>query len=91
VFECLNGCRVIVAAMDKGLPPAIEDGPTLREVVGRGKRSRPGTLRRRHLRRRRLCRCRGRWARRIGCTDPNGLAVRLQVSASARSVSIAPP
>jgi len=34
VFECLNGCRVIVAHLDKaGLPPAIEDGPTLREVV----------------------------------------------------------
>ncbi len=82
IFECLNGCRVVVAAMDKaGLPPAIEDGPTLREVVW-GVESEAD-----------LARCadaiRGDagfvdavvdGARRIGCTDPNGLAVRLQVS-----------
>jgi hypothetical protein len=34
VFETLNGCRVIVAATNHpDLPPAIEAGPTLREVV----------------------------------------------------------
>ena len=48
VFECLNGCRVIVAAMNKpGLPPAIEDGPNAaRSGVGCRQRSRSGALRR---------------------------------------------
>lgn len=89
VFECLNGCRVIVAAMDKpGLPPAIEDGPTLREVVW-GVESAAD-----------LDRYAGAiggdadfvdttvdGARRIGCTDPNGMAVRLQVTRK-RSVEV---
>ncbi|MFT3718510.1 VOC family protein [Pseudorhodoferax sp.] len=82
VFECLNGCRVVVAAMDKpGLPPAIEDGPTLREVVwgvasaadldryADAIRHDPGFVD-----------AEVDGARRIGCTDPNGLAVRLQVT-----------
>ena len=82
IFECLNGCRVLVAHMDKaGLPPGIEEGPTLREVVW-GVESAADL---------------DRYAaaiaqdpgfvdgnvdggRRIGCTDPNGLAVRLQVT-----------
>lgn len=82
VFECLNGCRVVVAAMDKaGLPPAIEQGPTLREVVW-GCES-DGDLERYA---RAIARDPGfvdaqvDGARRIGCTDPNGLAVRLQVT-----------
>ncbi|MDZ3993421.1 hypothetical protein PspTeo4_25520 [Pseudomonas sp. Teo4] len=34
IFETLNGCRVVLAAIDKpGLPPAIEPGSTVREVV----------------------------------------------------------
>lgn len=78
VFETLNGCRVIVAASNRvGLPAAIETGPTLREVVwgvtgatdlaliAQKIRTQPGFL---HS------------SDRIGCTDPNGLAVRLQVS-----------
>lgn len=82
VFECLNGCRVVVAAMDKaGLPPAIEEGPTLREVVwgvqhaddlaryADAIRHDPGFVDTTVA-----------GARRIGCTDPNGLAVRLQVT-----------
>lgn len=82
VFECLNGCRVIVAAMEKaGLPPALEDGPTLREVVwgvespsdldayAAAIRNEPGFIDQEVT-----------GARRIGCTDPNGLAVRVQVS-----------
>lgn len=82
VFESLNGCRVIVAAMDKpGLPPAIEDGPTLREVVwaveseadlnryAAAIANDPGFMDEQVD-----------GARRIGCTDPNGLAVRLQVT-----------
>ena len=82
VFECLNGCRVVVAAIDKpGLPPAIEPGPTLREVVW-------GVADNADLERYATAiggdagfvDANVDGARRIGCTDPNGLAVRLQVS-----------
>lgn len=79
VFETLNGGRVVVAASAKaGLPPAIEPGPTLREVVwgveseadlaryADAIRGEPGFVVERDGR--------------IGCTDPNGLAVRLQVT-----------
>ena len=78
VFETLNGCRVIVAASNHpGLPPAIEAGPTLREVVWGVEseadlalyadriRALPGFV---------------QGNGRIGCTDPNGLAVRLQLT-----------
>ena len=78
VFETLNGCRVIVAATNHpSLPPAIEAGPTLREVVWGVQseadlalyadriRGLPGFV---------------QSSGRIGCTDPNGLAVRLQVT-----------
>jgi catechol 2,3-dioxygenase-like lactoylglutathione lyase family enzyme len=78
VFETINGCRVIVAAPDKaGLPSAIEEGPTLREVVwgvqsqadldryGESIKGLPGFV---------------QGTGRVGCTDPNGLAVRLQVT-----------
>ena len=82
VFETLNGCRVIVAATEHpDLPPAIEAGPTLREVVW-GVESEAD-----------LALYEGRIAQlpgfvkqggpnggRIGCTDPNGLAVRLQLT-----------
>lgn len=78
VFETMNGGRVIVAASGQPeLPPAIEAAPTLREVVW-GVESEadlahhaariagePGFVER---------------GGRIGCTDPNGLAVRLQVT-----------
>ena len=78
MFETLNGCRVIVAATNHpSLPPAIEAGPTLREVVWGVQseadlalyadriRGLPGFV---------------QSSGRIGCTDPNGLAVRLQVT-----------
>ncbi|EHN67838.1 MULTISPECIES: VOC family protein [Comamonas] len=78
VFETLNGCRVIVAATNHpDLPPAIEPGPTLREVVWGVEseadlalyadriRALPGFV---------------QGNGRIGCTDPNGLAVRLQLT-----------
>ncbi|MBS3021009.1 hypothetical protein DJFAAGMI_03773 [Comamonas sp. PE63] len=78
VFETLNGCRVIVAATNHpDLPPAIEAGPTLREVVWGMEseadlalyadriRALPGFV---------------QGNGRIGCTDPNGLAVRLQLT-----------
>jgi catechol 2,3-dioxygenase-like lactoylglutathione lyase family enzyme len=78
VFESINGCRVVVAHSDKaGLPAGVEPDPTLREIVwGVAKASDLEALR-------------GRLAaqpgfvdtgKRIGCTDPSGLAVRLQVS-----------
>lgn len=82
VFESLNGCRIVVAAMDKpGLPPAIEDGPTLREVVW-GVESAADLDRYADAIRGDAAFVDGEVAggRRIGCTDPNGLAVRLQVS-----------
>ncbi|MFZ4288841.1 VOC family protein [Variovorax sp. HJSM1_2] len=80
-FETLNGCRVIVAASGKaGLPAALEAGPTLREVVWGvasesdlrryedNIRNEPGFV------------SAASGSGRIGCTDPNGLAVRLQVT-----------
>lgn len=78
VFETLNGCRVIVAATTRaGLPPAMESGPTLREVVW-GVQSEADLAQYAEA---------IRWqpgftvgAGRIGCTDPNGLSVRLQVT-----------
>ncbi|WP_234192009.1 VOC family protein [Pseudacidovorax sp. NFM-22] len=82
VFESLNGCRIVVVAMDKaGLPPAIEDGPTLREVVW-GVESAADLDRYADAIRGDAGFVDGEVAggRRIGCTDPNGLAVRLQVS-----------
>lgn len=82
VFECMNGCRVIVADERKqGLPAAIEDGPTVREVVwgvaseadltryAEALRGQPGFMD-----------AEVEGIRRVGCTDPNGLAVRLQVT-----------
>ncbi|MFT4269254.1 MAG: VOC family protein [Xenophilus sp.] len=82
VFECLNGCRVVAAALDRpGLPPAIEEGPTLREVVW-GVQSEADLARYAEALRHEPGFVDGEvgGARRIGCTDPNGLAVRLQVT-----------
>ena len=89
VFESLNGCRVSVCDPAKSsCRPPFEDGPTLREVVwGVEERGRPRALRRQ------LAGAPGfvdDGARRIGCTDPNGMAVRFQVSGSAPSRCRAP-
>ena len=78
VFESLNGCRVVVAHSERpGLPPGVEPDPTLRDVVWgvtdaaaldalrAALRSQPGFVDE---------------GARLGCTDPNGLAVRFQVS-----------
>ena len=78
VFETLNGCRVIVADPGTpGLPPGVEADPTVREVVwgvqdetdlqrfGQAMRKQPGYM---------------QTTGRFGCTDPNGLAVRVQVT-----------
>jgi catechol 2,3-dioxygenase-like lactoylglutathione lyase family enzyme len=82
VFECLNGCQVIVAASDKaGLPAPIEDGPTLREVVW-GVESEADLARYAAA----IAQDPGfvdgseGGCRRIGCIDPSGLSVRLQVT-----------
>lgn len=77
-FESLNGCRVIVAHSDTpGLPPGIEADPTLREVVW-GVASQADLD---HYRER-LHALPGfvQQGQRIGCMDPCGLAMRLQVS-----------
>ena len=78
VYESLNACRVIVAHSDTpGLPPGVEADPTLREVVWgvaceadmahyrAALQTQPGFVQQ---------------GQRIGCTDPCGLAVRLQLS-----------
>ena len=89
VFECLNGCRVVVAALGTpGLPAAVEEGPTLLEVVW-GVESEADLARYAAA----IAKDPGfvdgevEGARRIGCTDPNGLAVRLQVSRK-RSIEV---
>ena len=78
-FETLNGCRVTIAHSElPGLPKGIEPDPTLREVVWGVAdaasldalrpvlANQPGFV---------------DDGSRIGCTDPNGLAVRFQVTA----------
>ena len=81
VFESLNGCRVIVAHSDTpGLPPGTEPDPTLREVVW-GVADDADLA---HLRAR-LAGMPGMQGAadqdgRLGCTDPNGLALRFQRS-----------
>lgn len=85
VFETLNGCRVIAADPETpGLPLGLEADPTVREVVwgvrdeaalqrlGQAMRNQPGFM---------------QTTDRFGCTDPNGLAVRVQVS---RKKEVAP-
>lgn len=77
LYESLNGCRVIVAHSDTpGLPAGVEADPTLREVVwgvednadlarySSAMQAWPGFV---------------QHEGRIGCSDPSGLAVRLQV------------
>jgi len=78
VFETLNGCRVIVADSKRAdLPPAIEAGPTLREVVW-GVESENDLAH--YASRIRLLPGYVHREGRIGCTDPNGLAVRFQLT-----------
>lgn len=78
VFESLNGCRVLAAASDKpGLPPGVEADPTLREVVwGVQSPADLDTIRERFKTQPGFVDN----GDRVGCTDPNGLAVRVQVS-----------
>jgi catechol 2,3-dioxygenase-like lactoylglutathione lyase family enzyme len=77
-FETLNGCRVIVARSDApGVPPGVEPDPTLREVVW-GVRNQ-ADLRAIAGRMAGQPGC-ARSAERVGCIDPNGLSVQVQVS-----------
>jgi catechol 2,3-dioxygenase-like lactoylglutathione lyase family enzyme len=69
VFETLNGCRVVVADPARvDLPPAFEDGPTLREVVWGVKD--PASL----------DAVRARLGGAEHVTDPNGMALRFRVT-----------
>ncbi len=78
LFETLNGCRVRVAHSDTPeLPPGLEPDPTLREVVWGVDTAESLAEARQRLRGRSGAFDDGD---RIGCTDPNGLAVRLQVT-----------
>jgi catechol 2,3-dioxygenase-like lactoylglutathione lyase family enzyme len=78
VFTSLNGCRVVVAQSEKpGLPAGVEPDPTLREVVwGVANAAELDVVRER------LSQQPGYvdQGRRVGCTDPNGLALRVQVT-----------
>jgi catechol-2,3-dioxygenase len=78
VFETLNGCRVIVAASTRAdLPPAMEAGPTLREVVwGVESAADLAHYAERIRNAEGFVEANGR----VGCTDPNGLAVRFQLT-----------
>jgi catechol 2,3-dioxygenase-like lactoylglutathione lyase family enzyme len=81
-FECLNGCHVRVAeGSSAGLPDAIEDGPTLREVVwGVASESELDTLASRLEALQGFVDRTVNGRRQIGATDPNGLAFRVQAS-----------
>lgn len=81
-FACQNGCRVVVRPINApGLPAAIEAGPTLREVVW-GVSSEEVMTRFAAL----MPALPGFTSEtvdgitRLGCTDPNGLAIRFQVT-----------
>lgn len=85
-FETLNGCRVVVARSTlPGLPPAIESGPTLREVVW-GVESAADLAH--YAERIRNAEGFVEAGGRIGCTDPNGMAVRFQLTQK-RAVDVA--
>ena len=77
-YECPNGCRIVVADPEQvALPAAFEDGPTLRELVW-GVRDEASLA----ALRERLRDAPGFVddGVRLGCTDPNGMAIRFQVS-----------
>ena len=78
LYESLNGCKVIVAHSDTpGLPEGVEPDPTLREVVW-------GVESEADLANYAMAMSNGpgffQNDERMGCTDPCGLAVRVQVS-----------
>jgi catechol-2,3-dioxygenase len=78
VFTSLNGCRVVVAHSDKpGVAAGVEPDPTLREVVwGVANTADLDRVRQRLQHQPGYVDQGGR----VGCTDPTGLAVRVQVT-----------
>ena len=82
VFESMNGCRVVVASSDDAsLPPAIEAGNTIREVVwGCDSEADLATYAAALADAPAFVDGMVDGARRIGATDPNGLAMRVQVT-----------
>lgn len=77
-FETLNGCTVLVAlADDPALPPAFEAGPTLREVTW-GVANAADLA----LYRDRLAGASGYYTTdtAVGCIDPSGMAIRVEVT-----------
>ena len=79
LFETLNGCRVRVKRSDDAtLPPAMEAGPTLREVIwGADSQAVLDRLADKLADQPGYINADGR----VGCIDPNGLAVRVQLTA----------
>ena len=85
VFETLNGCRVVVAGPGKtGLPEGIEANPSIREVIWAAESAEDVTA------------IGAKMAQEpnysqtdahVGCTDPNGVAVRVRIS-SKRDVNL---
>lgn len=77
-YETLNGCTVLVRKIDDAsLPPAIQDGPTLREVTwGVATQAELDALRPK------LVGQAGHFDQpeAIGCFDPNGMAIRIEVT-----------
>ncbi|THT96155.1 glyoxalase [Lampropedia puyangensis] len=82
IFECLNGCQVQLAPAGlPSLPAAIEEGSTLREVVwGVENTTDLDAIASKISNDASFVDIQVDGARRIGCTDPNGLAVRFQVT-----------
>ncbi|MGV2866829.1 VOC family protein [Achromobacter sp. AGC39] len=75
IFHTLNGCQVAVYAPSENLPPAIEPGPTLREVVwGVSSDAMLITMADRLRDKPGYCTgCDG-----VSCLDPNGLTIRFE-------------
>lgn len=78
VFTSLNGCRVVVAHSDKpGVAAGVEPDPTLREVVwGVASHAELDVVRERLTQQPGFVDL----GTRVGCTDPTGLALRVQVT-----------
>lgn len=78
IFATLNGCRVIVADHNLAeLPPAIEEGSTIREVVwGIATQAELETYAKKLATAPNFLKT----DTRVGCTDPIGLAISFQVS-----------
>jgi len=81
-FECLNGCGVIVARSDDAaLPPAMETGPTVREVVwGVASPSNVKTIAAKLAGAPGFFETENSMGGETGAIDPNGLGLRIRVT-----------